>query len=144
MNKKELPQSLVIHPGKKWRTKVRRHLWNTISSCSSHQWGKEGITPTMIFVEHDLAFRNTIATKTVYIESNPSQGRQWWRWTAHFMRRHCPPRPVLLWGYQGGRAPEVLARLLWFCVEDESGRGLQSRRPLQSLVCWDTILILRK
>ena len=35
--KKELPQSLVIHPGKKWLTKVRRHLWNTISSRSSHQ-----------------------------------------------------------------------------------------------------------
>ncbi len=30
-------------------------------------------SPTMIFVEHDLAFRNTIATKTVYIESTPGQ-----------------------------------------------------------------------
>ena len=35
--KKELPQSLVIHPGKKWRTKVRRHLWNTTSSRRSYQ-----------------------------------------------------------------------------------------------------------
>lgn len=43
MNKKELPQSMVIHPRKKWRTKVRRHLWNTTSNRSSHQRRKEGI-----------------------------------------------------------------------------------------------------
>ena len=36
-------------------------------------------SPTMIFVEHDLAFRNTIATKTVYIESTPGQSCQWSR-----------------------------------------------------------------
>jgi len=30
------------------------------------------------------------------------------------VRRHWPPRPALLCGYQGGQAPEVLARLLWF------------------------------
>lgn len=26
--------------------------------------------PTMIFVEHDIAFRNTVATKTCHIDSN--------------------------------------------------------------------------
>ena len=31
-------------------------------------------SPTMIFVEHDLAFRNTIATKTVWMEGAPGQG----------------------------------------------------------------------
>lgn len=36
-------------------------------------------SPTMIFVEHDLAFRNTIATKTVYIESTLGQSCQWSR-----------------------------------------------------------------
>ena len=30
-------------------------------------------SPTMIFVEHDLAFRNTIATKTVWMEGAPGQ-----------------------------------------------------------------------
>ena len=33
-------------------------------------------SPTMIFVEHDLAFRNTIATKTVHIESPTGQSRR--------------------------------------------------------------------
>ena len=33
-------------------------------------------SPTMIFVEHDLAFRNTIATKTVHIESLTGQSRR--------------------------------------------------------------------
>ena len=111
-------------------------------------------SPTMIFVEHDLAFRNTIATKTVYIESTPGQSCQWSRWTAHFMRRHWQPCPVLLCGYQGRQAPGVLACLLWFWVE-VSGRNwpqieanfdryLQSPELLQTLVFCDTILILRK
>ena len=33
-------------------------------------------SPTMLFVEHDLAFRNTIATKIVSVESVPSRGGQ--------------------------------------------------------------------
>ena len=34
-------------------------------------------SPTMIFVEHDLAFRNAIATKTVCMERAPGRGRLW-------------------------------------------------------------------
>jgi hypothetical protein len=53
INKKELPQSLVIYSGKKWRTKVRRHLWNTTSNRSSHQRRKEGSKATLEVVGRD-------------------------------------------------------------------------------------------
>ncbi len=40
MNKKELPQALVIHPGKKWRTKVRRHLRKPMLEMEANEFRK--------------------------------------------------------------------------------------------------------
>ena len=60
------------------------------------------------------------------------------------VRRHWPPRPVLLNGNQGGQAPKVLARLLWFWVEADcriaSHGGIDFRRGgNQSPIAWERL-----